>query len=254
MEITCPSCGCALELPEGIVDGCHLQCTECDAKFEINNGEATLLAFKLRPKAIICDGPQTRRKAVDFYTLTSEEERRNYAWRRWTARVIDFYCGFVFVSVPYSFLVVLSGKTGVGLWFWEWIAQPQNVWADYVLTTLLAYFSSVIIYAALGTTLGKKMCGLLVADQCGNRMSFGAYFVREMRVIFYGEWLCIPLLTVIGWINQYHYVVQTGRASYDDKWINADFYSRPTRGKRGFDSVLVVLVLIVGAVLRQLLK
>lgn len=254
MEIVCPSCKGLLQIPDNLDDGRHLQCTECNVKFVINNGAATLLPACECPRAIVCDAKPPRRAKATFYPLSSEWERRNYAWRRWTARAIDFYFGFAFVFALYFVLGILFGITGIGLDFWDWIAQPQNVWADYVMTTFFAYFSSVIVYVLFGTTLGKKMCGLLVADEVGNRLSGLAYLIRECRVIFYGEWLCIPLLTLFGLNRQFKKVIESGRASYDNNWSKQNFYSRPTRGRKVIDTFFIVMVVILGAVMRGLLE
>ena len=154
----------------------------------------------------------------------------------------------------FCILGALSGITGIGLGFWDWIAQPQNIWADYILTMVLTYFSIVVMYVLFGTTLGKKMCGLLVADEAGNRMSGLDYLIRELRVIYYGEWLCVPLLVLFGWDRQYRNVIATERATYDANWSKQNFYSRPTRGGKGIDTFLIIAVIIVGVVLRGLLK
>lgn len=232
MEVICPSCGNSLEIPEGVGDGRHLQCTECGAKFVMNNGIATQLPAGERPRAIVCDDVPPKHAAITFYPLANDWERRNYAWRRWTARAIDFYCGFALVFVFYYFLAVLSGITGIGLGFWDWIAQPQNAWVDYVMTTFLAYFSSVIAYVLFGTTLGKKMCGLLVADEVGNRLSGLDYLIRESRVLFYGEWLCIPLLTLFGLDRQFRKVIASGRTSYDNNWSKQTFIPARPEGEK----------------------
>lgn len=254
MDVNCPRCGVLLDLPAGICEGRHLQCPECGVKFTVDHGAAAIVAEKARPKAIVCDCELHSRSAVSFYQLSGADEWKNYAWRRWTARAIDFYLGFVFMGALFFCAGMFSGRTGVGLGFWEWIAQPQNVWCDYVITTLGAYFSSTIVYVLFGTTLGKKMCGLLVADENGGRMAGWGYLVRESRVLLFGEWLCIPLLTLIGLINQYHMVTSAGHASYDDKWSKRNFYSRPLRGKRGYDIFLLIFTIVFAGVVRQLVK
>ena len=52
MEITCPICGVALELPENLPDGQHLQCPNCSKKFVINNGIATKLTCPTKKQAV----------------------------------------------------------------------------------------------------------------------------------------------------------------------------------------------------------
>lgn len=253
MEVICPSCGETLEVPVGMAEGRHLQCSICGSRFCIRGVLAEPIACVNHPRAVPVDEPLEQSEPQLFYKLSGEFEWRNYAWRRWTARMIDFYCGYVISIAIFYGLAYASVATGVGLGFWSWITEPGHVWIDYVLTTTFSYYVSVVVYAMFGTTLGKKMCGLLVSDSLGRRMCAWDYFVREVRVMFFGEWLCVPLLSAIGLCHQYHMVTNAGHASYDANWRKEDCYSRPIRGKSTWDGWLIALVVVCGAILRKLL-
>lgn len=55
MEIMCPKCGTSLELPYATENGQHFRCSECNVKFMVANGIATLIPFVKTAHAIVDD-------------------------------------------------------------------------------------------------------------------------------------------------------------------------------------------------------
>jgi len=246
IEVSCPKCGQMLSI-EAQYAGRKGKCPYCGEHFIIPESEV-----ELKPAASFMEVSQSsqtiRENPKDYvYVMTTPEEYRNFAWRRWTARLIDFWLGYVLAMALFYGLAYLSGITKIGLGFWTWIAAPEHQILDLILTTAIAFFSDALVFSIFKTTLGKKICGISVCDLSGNRISGAGYFIRDLNVLLRGECLCIPLLCAIAYIVQYNRVGKGAAASYDEGCV---FQARPTRGKKGYDLFLVILALIVGGAIR----
>lgn len=246
IKVSCPQCGLMLSI-EAQYAGRMGKCPYCGEHFIIPGSEV-----ELKPAASFMEASRSsqtiRENPKDpVYVMTTPEEYRNFAWRRWTARLIDFWLGYVLALVLFYMLGYLSGITQIGIGFWTWIAEPEHQILDIILTTAIAFFSDAVVFAIFKTTLGKKICGISVCDLSGNRISESGYFIRDLNVLLRGECLCIPLLSTIAYIVQYNRVGKGVAASYDEGCV---FQARPTRGKTGYDLFLVILALVVGVAIR----
>lgn len=240
IEISCPKCGQMLSI-DAQYAGRKGMCPYCEERFIIPEFDVSI-----KPIMQFTEISQKNQKN-SLYVMTTPEEYRNFAWRRWTARLIDFCFGYMLVIALVCGLAYLSGITQIGLGFWIWIAAPEHQILDLILTTTIAFFSDALVFSIFKTTLGKKICGISVCDLSGNRISGAGYFMRDMNVLFRGECLCIPLLCAIAYIVQYNRVGKGAAASYDEGCV---FQARPTRGKKDYDLFLVILALIVGGAIR----
>lgn len=251
IEIACPKCGQMLSI-EAQYAGRRGKCPYCDEHFVIPEAEVELKPSGASPSAEATAYQSPNPVPRDsIYVMSSPEEYRNFAWRRWTARLIDFWLGYGIAIAIFYALGYLSGATNIGLGFWRWIAQPEHKIFDLILTTAIAFFSDALVFSIFRTTLGKTICGVSVCDVSGNRISGSGYLTRDLGVLFLGEFLCIPLLCAIAYIIQYNRVSKGSPSSYDEGCV---YQARPTRGKAGYDIVLVVLALIAGCVIRALTK
>lgn len=250
IEISCPKCGQMLSI-EAQYAGRKGKCPYCGEHFIIPVSDV-----ELKPAASFAQVSQSSQTIGKIpkdsvYVMTTPEEYRNFAWRRWTARLIDFWVGYVLAMALFYGLAYLSGVTQIGLGFWTWIAQPEHQIIDLVLTTAIAFFSDALVFSIFKTTLGKKICGVSVCDISGHRISGSGYLLRDLNVLFRGECLCIPLLCAIAYIIQYNRVAKGAASSYDE---GCTYQARPTRGKTGYDIVLVIIVLVVGGAIRAATK
>ena len=187
------------------------------------------------------------RSGIGIVVLNAPSEFRNFAWRRWTARQIDWILGYCFLYVVMVALSYSSGATGVGLGFWKWIARPENAWMDLIITTSVAFFADALVYAIFKNTLGKKICGISVCDKTGHLISSIDYLKRDFRVLIGGYWIFI--LSIIPFIQQYNRVKVGGATSYDHGY---EYQARPTREKTWFDTILIVVVFVLAGVIRIL--
>jgi len=113
---------------------------------------------------------------------------KTVAWRRYVARLVDmlFYPTLVFF--------VLSALGGVIDYEYTInIIDSISKWgqrypkADIIFTSL---FTSIIIipinYLIFGQTLGKKLLGIVVVTNTGNKLGYGTALQREFQVFFKG--------------------------------------------------------------------
>ena len=173
----------------------------------------------------------------------SDSQRRNWAWRRWTARGIDEFVGAV---------AVFSGVMSIGA-FMSDSSEPSNAeeamalvaLALILLTLPLSIFASSVQYALFGGTFGKWICGVRVSDEQGNKPTRWGFFWRDIKVLVRGEWLRLWVLALIGNVIQYNRIVAGKPASYE---ASSPFRARPTREGRWYDILLVLLVFVLGIV------
>ena len=173
----------------------------------------------------------------------SDAQRRNWAWRRWTARGIDEFIGAVAV-----FSVVMS----IGAFVSD-SSEPSAVEQAMALVALvlmllalpLSIFASSVQYALFGGTFGKWICGVRVSDEQGNKPTRWGFFWRDIKVLVRGEWLRLWVLALIGNVIQYNRIVAGNPASYE---AASPFRARPTREGRWYDILLVLLVFVLAIV------
>ena len=243
IEVSCTKCGHMLFFAAKHA-GRKGECPYCGEHFIIPESEV-----ELKPVASFMEVSQSSQTIQEnpkgyVYMMTTPEEYRNFAWRRWTARLIDFWLGLWLVLALFYGLSFFNGITQIGLGFWTWmIAAPEHlilgIVLGIVLTSATAFFSDALVFSIFETTLGKKICGISVCDLSGNRISRAGYFMRDLNVLFRGNCLLIPLLSTIAHIVQYKRVEKGAASSYDEGCV---FQARPTRGKKYYDLFLVIFV------------
>lgn len=248
IEVACPKCGQMLSI-DAEYAGRKGKCPYCDEHFVIPTVEVELKPSSTWNGCAESDNAQSIRDNV--YSMSEPAEYRNFAWRRWAARWVDFGVGYGIVMVLFYGLAYLSGATGIALGFWKWIAEPEHQIFYMILTTGLAFFSDALVYSIFKTTLGKKMNGISVCDISGNRIDWKGFLRRDVDVLFRGECLCIPLLNAIAGILQYNRVSKGEPTSYDNGCV---YQSRPTRGKAAYDILIVIAVFVVGGAIRAATK
>ena len=184
-----------------------------------------------------------RPQEISVEETMSDAQRRNWAWRRWTARGID-----EFVGTLAAFSVVMS----IGA-FMPDSSEPSTAEEAMALVALvlmllalpLSIFASSVQYALFGGTFGKWICGVRVSDEQGNKPTRLGFFWRDIKVLVRGEWLRLWVLALIGNVIQYNRIVAGKPASYE---ASSPFRARPTREGRWYDLLLVLLVFVLAIV------
>lgn len=149
------------------------------------------------------------------------------AWRRWSARSIDFLLGIgLFLGIIFAFSVI-SALLGHEV---SDLDIPEG--SDYFFGLLLYGFFDAVEYAIFGATLGKKICGIHVVDGSGNPIGRFDYFERDMR-------MCWRHIFPIFYISQCRRVKKGLPTSYDE---GQEFQARATRNTRWFDGIIALIV------------
>ena len=199
----------------------------------------------MQERLVNIGGMKMREQAqmTDIEEAMSDSQRRNWAWRRWTARGIDEFVGT---------LAVFSMVMSIGAFISD-SSEPSVVegvmalvaLALILLTLPLSIFASSVQYALFGGTFGKWICGVRVSDEQGNKPTRWGFFWRDIKVLVRGEWLRLWVLALIGNVIQYNRIVAGKPASYE---ASSPFRACPTREGRWYDILLVLLVFVLAIV------
>ena len=184
-----------------------------------------------------------QKQMTNIEEAMSDSQRRNWAWRRWTARGIDEFVGtFVVFGVVMSIGAFMSDSSESS------VVEEVMALVALVLILLalpLSIFASSVQYALFGGTFGKWICGVRVSNEQGIKLSRWGFFWRDIKVLVRGEWLRLWVLLLIGNVIQYNRIVAGKPASYE---ASSPFRVRPTREGRWYDILLVLLVFVLGIV------
>ena len=184
-----------------------------------------------------------QKQMTNIEEAMSDAQRRNWAWRRWTARGIDEFVGTLVVfGVVMSIGAFMSDSSESSV--------VEEVMALVALVLILlalpaSIFGSSVQYVLFGGTFGKWICGVRVSDVQGEKLSRWGFFWRDIKVLVRGEWLRLWVLLLIGNVIQYNRIVAGKSASYE---VSSPFRARPTREGRWYDILLVLLVFMLGIV------
>lgn len=119
-------------------------------------------------------------------------------WRRLIARQADFIPEFVFVAI---FLAALG---------------ISNEMVFGVAACLLAMLLDSAVYAICGNTLGKWLMGIRIVTQNGLALPAREYLIRNLRVLWGGYGLFIPLVSLFTMYTQYNRLNRNEETTYDE--------------------------------------
>ena len=238
IEISCPQCNHSIAFSSSDA-GARGKCPYCDMHFIIPSGSANSQTIHALSASRIPPPRPPSYASAKLYTLSNPKEYRNFAWRRWSARAIDGFIGCLILSLLFTALHLICNHYQL-----RFLTEFFYVALQYICLSVFidSFLISTLFYALLGTTPGKKICGLAVCDSSGNTPSPMQFFKRELRVWLKGLWLAIPPLALIPLIIQYRKCSKGFLASYDS---DHQFQCRPIRGKMWIDIVVVVALFIL---------
>ncbi len=107
-------------------------------------------------------------------------------WRRYFARSLDWYL----LSLLYIF--VTMGLMGVDY-------RSSSFWGDVLFTVLLMALTVLVeplFLCTLGATPGKLLLGMRVLNENGQKLSYTDAFGRTLGVLFCGEGLHVPIVSL----------------------------------------------------------
>ena len=151
---------------------------------------------------------QPRPAGPSVAVLTQSEASTNeLAWRRYLARLVDFFLFAALVGMAISALV-----PGVA----EWIADGRGTLLG--LAIALAYIPlEALMLANSGATPGKRLFALRVRTADGSPLSFERALQRSARVYFLGQAFGLPILTQIAKLFAFERFRRTGTTLWDQQ-------------------------------------
>jgi uncharacterized RDD family membrane protein YckC len=150
--------------------------------------------------------PQPAGPSVAVLTK-SEASTGELAWRRYLARLVDFFLFAALVGMGISITV-----PGVA----EWIADGRGTLLG--LGIALAFIPlEAWMLASSGATPGKRLFALRVRTVDGSPLTFERAFQRSARVYFLGQAFGIPILTQIANLFALDRFRRTGSTLWDEQ-------------------------------------
>jgi uncharacterized RDD family membrane protein YckC len=123
-------------------------------------------------------------------------------WLRWAARLIDFGCFCVVLGVAGE--LVSPG-----------VALRVNEYALNILALALMVPVEAMVLSGFGTTPGKALLRIKVANADGSRLDFGTAFNRSFQVWMRGLALGIPIVMLFTMAFGYNRLTSTGSTHWD---------------------------------------
>jgi uncharacterized RDD family membrane protein YckC len=137
----------------------------------------------------------------------AEASTTELAWRRYLARLVDFFLFAALVGMGISVMV-----PGVA----EWIADGRGALLS--LGVALAYLPlEALMLANSGATPGKRLFALRVRTVDGSPLTFERALQRSARVYFLGIAFGLPILTQIAKLFALERFRRTGTTLWDEQ-------------------------------------
>ena len=161
----------------------------------------------------------------------STSESRNFAWRRFSARWVDWALGYA---------TAVGICSGLGA-----LRVPVNDTVIALIALICYFYFDAVQWLIFGNTLGKRIFGVAVCRTSGEKLGRLVYLWRSLAMTWFGlKFLVWPIVC----IHQYIRVSHGREASYDD---NLGYKVVSMRGKKWYDAIIpaLLIALPLGAIL-----
>lgn len=173
------------------------------------------------------ENPPRQTAAITYHDV---EPRVFAPWQRYWARTLD--------SLLYASILVTAVT---------WMAGGRIPQWGSLLSTVLGFAMTLILEPVqlrlFGTTFGKWIFGITVADMDGRRLSLKEGFRRTVNVILYGEGLSIPF---VSWWRNWKSYTAYGNGEYLPWDDPSELTVKDTKPVR-YAAAILAAVLIFGA-------
>lgn len=130
------------------------------------------------------------------------------AWPRFWARLVD-------ISILALPVGMLLGLLFPSLMVLDLDGRAADLVFGIIALPIILVIDALLI-ALLGTTPGKAIVGLKVADIRMGRLSTETALRRNVLLYFRGLFAGIPLLNLLGYVNGYNKIQEQGFTSWDE--------------------------------------
>jgi len=172
-------------------------------------------------------------------------------WARWAARTIDTFV----VGVSLTFLIVfvavavLPGETANAL-----LSGPlfsNSALAGIMVAVLVVPFIGFTI-GLWGSSLGKWVMGIHVAQVDGTPIGLSRAIFREVNVFFIGLGMAIPIVTLVTQVMAYKRLKESNNTNWDEANGSVVLYLNHTWLTRFRAAVGIILTSILAGVLASI--
>lgn len=168
-------------------------------------------------------------------------------WSRFLARQFDIVLLSLIVGFAVGFVLgrYLSG-------FGEWLAKPGSELLLSIICLPLVLVVEALLYQVFGTTPGKALFRLRVANVQGAPLNFEQYLRRNMALWPSGLALGIPLIALLTCANQFGRLGGGLQTSYDEKLGTRVYGEQMGWFRMSVACVAVAVVLMAATMLARL--
>jgi uncharacterized RDD family membrane protein YckC len=166
--------------------------------------------------------------------------------RRYLARLVDIGA-FGLLAMSAVFLVLYALAPDTGARFTQALGSTPGRSLDLLLTVVLSSLLAALPLGLTGSTLGKWLFGIRVVDADGQPIGVALALRREVRVLWQGLAMGLPVISLLTLGLAYRRLVRVGRTRWDEA---LDLHVRhhplgPAQGVLAVIGLLAVAVLFV---------
>lgn len=166
--------------------------------------------------------------------------------RRYLARLVDIGA-FGLVAMSALFLVLYAVTPDTGARFTQALGSTPGRSLDMLLTVMFSGLLAALPLGLTGSTLGKWLFGIRVLDADGHPIGVRLAVKRELRVLWQGLAMGLPLVSLVTLGLAYRRLVKVGRTRWDEA---LDLHVRhrplgPVQGVLAFAGLLAVAALFL---------
>lgn len=134
-------------------------------------------------------------------------------WSRYWARGFDFMLWIFLVSLPIA-------------WYVPTAFSGPKILITYLVILALSVILDALFYSVCGNTPGKRVAGIRVLDESGNKVAFERYLKRNVQLYIRGLGLGIAIVSLFTLFSAYHKLVAQETLSWDEKFETRVFQLR----------------------------
>lgn len=161
-------------------------------------------------------------------------------WRRLFARIVDNYLYFAIAAVVVGLLTSLPMFKTQSPSAQAVMGGITAVLALIIWLSLTTFFEAFLI-SNYGSSLGKFLLNMQVLNKDDSRLDFSQSVSRSLRVLLFGCFLHLPLISILGFASAADRIEKFGQTSWDEKGDTKVHFEKP----KLWGMIIVAIILII---------
>ncbi len=170
-----------------------------------------------------------------------KENKKNYPWRRFFARTVDFMLSGILLFLLFIF-------------FAEFYFLLENPVSAGIIIYLLWMPVEAGFLSITGTTPAKWIFGISVLSGDGSKLSYLRALERTFLVFLKGEGLSIPFVVIFTRISAYLTLEKTSTTSWDNSIGSIVIHKKWGITRAISSAIVVILTLLLNSIIITLLR